>query len=1049
MKVSQKKLLGMVNAVVALLDGYVPTELTYLDTCGKWLSGPRTMRDRISNELWHRFWKLKNLDHNSKELHRMFDILSCTRYADLFVFESSLHKDTKLSGSEALAVLETLYRLIEYESLNINSKVYVTDWDYDGKKQKMEYIVKVHKFLNRYAQIPGGDAAENIFIEVLIQLRENSGIFNDVSRLIAEEDKIRISLHDVFKEFKNSQDWPLVYSIISEKIPSSIAALSKIPGALLRPCLDILIDQDIDIASGLQYDASDILGSLVDLRATDVLIKKLKSTELKHTNIRCNLIYALGHLKQPRSLPTFTDVLDKPDSVTVYLSSGTQGYEQTLRWEKNEGIWALGKLGEKALPALPVLMKQLTKKNRDTELALAWAMGMIGSSQKETFGGIDAGIVTTLMNLITSNDGRVLEEVAFSLRRLGLPDFLHSLYFHNTATLPLIALKSSSAGLYELSETVFHLITVKKPVVMAVTGDSGTGKTFFCECIKDGFGDVKKDEILYLMRDNPGHMYIFNRMMGIRLLKEFFDPEQYQDYPYSEEEDDPRAFFDDFIEQNSNKKLIILDGWMDETYFYQVIKIFYLYGHMDVIVNFRTTFSTKRLNLEDREGSLEHIKTCLSYVEKPVIEETEFYRNGDVFIYNLDNSIPSRLTSEQIREIFARQKVASWGDYIRLGEFKFGKKQLEIIKREAGRKMMKAVFSTDHFTMQHVADFTPEQARFNRLLNEDSKRQPNLLNTIEFATCKVKHIEFYTQGQLAFAGYDGSVGILSGFNDHMLYTVAHDGEVFDICVIGGDICSVSANGDLRLTSFDRKTIHEIAARIPLINALGTDRNHLIVTGHADGSIMVWDMVSKEVKQIVYEGSVVTCVTIDHSGSVYAGTDHGEVLIWDLIHNNLVIISGNERPLNSLGLYPGGKVLAGLNKAAVDKYELIRIFDTKSTSETAFVGPKRASVSALCSCNDGRVVAGVELDDDTVPVSTLMVYDLRIDDNSGYTELGEHGSEIRDCIIIGPRIITCGTEKNGKQSLRIWGTSSYVGREQSKLSLMSETMVKPSYYRTLF
>jgi WD40 repeat protein len=1012
----QNRPLDIVNAVIALLSNYDPTKLMYLNIHGKWLPGPKTMRERISNELWHRFWELRYLYQHNKELHRMFEILTCGKYTSLFTIESLLHKNAHLRESDIFAVFETVYQLIEYEALNINSKAYVTDWDYEGKKRKIEYILKVQKFFNRYSQVPGNDKTDKIFLDVLGQLRENSDLFCHISQIIAEEDKVRQSLDDILNDLKSSQARGEVYSIISERMPSSIGSLSKIPSALLRPCLDILVNQDIEITSGLPYYVSDILGSLVDVRATEVLIQVLLSTELKHTNIRCNLIYALGNVKQPQSLPAFTGVLDGPDSVTVYMSSGTHGYEQSLRWEKNEIIWALGKLGVDALPAMPVLMKQLVNQSRDTELALAWTMGMIGSAQKEAYGGIDAGIVTALMNLLTSNDGKVLEEVAFSLRRLGLPDFLHSLYFHNTATLPLIALKSSSSGLYELSETLFHLISVKKPVVLA--------------------------------RDNPGHMYLFNRMMGIRLLKELFDPEQYQDYPYNEDEDDPRAFFADFMKQNSNKKLIILDGWMDETYFYQVIKIFYLYGYMDVIVNFRTTFSTKRLNLEHREGSLEHIKTCLSYVEKPVIEETEFYRNGDVLIYNLDNSMPSRLTSEQIGEIFARQKVETWGDYIRLGEFMFGNRRLEVIEQKVDCNIREIIPSIDYFTLQRAVDFSPDEARFNRLLNVDRKSQPNLLNTIELAACKIKRIEFYTQGQLAYGGYDGSIGILSGFNDHMLYTTAHDAEVLDICVIGGDICSVDVNGNLKITSFDRKEVVDIASQIPLINVLGTDRNHLIVTGHVDGSIMVWDILSKEVKKLVHEGGGVSCVAIDHAGTVYAGTDHGELLVWDISHSTLSIINGNELPISALALYPGNRILAGIGKPTGDKQGSVRIFDLKSMSQTIFIGRKKSSVSVLHSYFDGRVIAGTKVDDESRQTGKLIVYDLRTN-SLEYTELGEHGSDIRDCIIIGPRIITCGTEKDVKQTLKIWGTSDYVNRELDKLSLMSETMVKPSYYRTLF
>jgi WD40 repeat protein len=1048
MKIDHDNMRAVYENVLALLSSYEPTSVKYLSSQGNWLPAPESMRDRISNELWHRFWQLQHANALGPEFKILWQCLSLGGSAIYELLGSSSCHEQEDELSKTLVVMETVGRLVAYEALNINSKEYITEWDYEGKKRQLEYIFKVNEFFKGYVHATDKEAFEKVFADVLGELRTKSRIFDQISRLIAEEDKVRRSLKDILEQMKNAQEWNMKYSLISERIQSSIASLSKIPGALLRPCLDIFEDQSIEIASGFHYDVSGILGSLTDIRATDTLIRALMSTEIKYTNIRCNLIYALGNLKQASSLHVLTDVLAQPDTTTIYLSNGTQSYEQSLRWEKQEALWALGKLREKALPGIPVLTKHLAGFKLENEIAMAWAMGMIGSAQKEKYGGVDAGIVTALMNLLMSGNVKVLEEIAFSLRRLGLPDFLHTLYFHNTATLPLTALKASGSGLYELSETIFHLISVQRPVVVAVTGDSGTGKTFFCECIRNGFGSIKKEEILYLMRDNPGHMYIFNRMMGIKLLKELFDPEQYHDYPYNEEEDDPRAFFNDFMKKNSNKKLIILDGWMDETYFYQVLKIFYLYNHLDIVVNFRTTFSTKRLNLEQRERALESIKTCLTFIEKPVIEDTEFYRNGDVLIYNLDNSIPSRLTSEQIREVFARQKVETWGDYIRIGRFKQDCKEVRSTEQKLGCEQHQLRAALDHILPARAALFSPDETRFNRILNQDTASQPHLLNIIILDNCALKHIDFYTQGQLAFGGYNGMIGIMSGFTDHVLFTRAHEAEVLDICVVGGDICSIDIQGNIKLTSFDRKTLQILASHVPLISALGTDRSHLIITGHTDGTIMVWDTRSKEIKKIVNRETSIVCVSVDHEGTVYAGTDAGEIICWDLNENNATIIRGTRRSINDIARYPGSRIIAGIDDLKPGGHGSFCILDIKNAKEQVFITDEPVSVNSLCCCHDGRVIAGMNINGDAERRGILRVYDLQ-SDHLGYTELGPHGFEIRDCFVIGPRIITCGTEKERGPTLRIWGTANYVKSEVDKLRLISETMVKPSYYRTLF
>jgi hypothetical protein len=67
----------------------------------------------------------------------------------------------------------------------------------------------------------------------------------------------------------------------------------------------------------------------------------------------------------------------------------------------------------------------------------------------------------------------------------------------------------------------------------------------------------------------------------------------------------------------------------------------------------------------------------------------------------------------------------------------------------------------------------------------------------------------------------------------------------------------------------------------------------------------------------------------------------------------------------------------------------------------------------------------------------------------HNSLSGHGAETHDCVSMGPRIVTCGTETSGERTLRIWGTATYVAKELGKLRLMPETMGKPPYYRSLF
>ena len=88
----------------------------------------------------------------------------------------------------------------------------------------------------------------------------------------------------------------------------------------------------------------------------------------------------------------------------------------------------------------------------------------------------------------------------------------------------ILGLKPAQRGLNELSETLHYLLRTKKRTVMAVNGDSGTGKTYFCQAIADGFADIRPHEILYLMRDTKRGQKVFNRLLGPSLAQEAYRP---------------------------------------------------------------------------------------------------------------------------------------------------------------------------------------------------------------------------------------------------------------------------------------------------------------------------------------------------------------------------------------------------------------------------------------------------------------------------------------------------------------------------------------------
>jgi WD40 repeat protein len=1048
----------IVHDLTNLFHSYDATSMLFLDRGMDWKQNPTTTLDRISCELCHHMWKALQRDELEDRVVPLIEP---------FMHDGDAWQKTQAiagvarsdaSSTEVSILLGAISLVIEYCACQRNAELYVPDYDFGGKLRQEEFKVRAQGIACRVQDACGSDMSSIVgqFVKSVSFLGGDTfqkalprDIFGAVCIIIAEEERVRQALTATSRQVGESAHY---IEGATEPALQPLGTMTVVREALLRPCLEVLHDKSIPVTSGLQYEASSILGCLGDTRAVTALREALHAYDYRHTNIRCNIIYALGNCKHAMPVQGLIDVLAEPDSVDVALSNGTQIYRQPLHWEKREAVWALGKYGVAAIRTIPALASFATHSDRDIRLSLAWALGTIGIEQKVKCGGIEAEIVTTLLHLLSYREEKLFEEAASSLRKLGLPDFLHSLYLHNLETATILSLKPSSAGLYEFSETLFYLLSVKKPVVVAVTGDSGTGKTYFCESIMDGFGDIGKDDILYLMRDNPGHKYIFHRLLGIRLLKELVDPEFYQNYPLSEQEDDPSQFFREFMTMYGHKKLIILDGWLDDAYFYPVLRAFYAHGFLDAIVNFRTAYSTKRLNLEEREGLLDTVRTCLSYVEKPAIEETEFYREGHVIVYNLDNSRGSRLNKDDIHSVFERQKIDTWGEYIRVGAFESSAKPLRVRREELQHMSTEHTRATEPFILHEGKAFSPDETRFVRILNDDIDTEPSLLQTIEVDTLHSKRLIYYTQGQLACCGYDGSVSILIGANDHMLYTFPHSDEVTNIALLGEEICSVDRTGCMKCTSFRSRTSTEIARCDSPVCSLASDRKQLLVSGHEDGTVRLWDFEKQKVHILHGHRGPVLAVAVDHGDVVLSGGRDGELRFWSTRNGCVAAYRRTSTSVVALDTYPQGRCTAVIRRNKVsprkpEGYSEIMLIDHRDGVAECYAANDFDHIRTVTTLFDGRIIVGMTSRTARVH-DTIAIVNPHADARE-YVSLSGHKKETRDCVLMGPRIISCGSESDTKHTIKIWGTETYVRRELSKLRLLGETKEKPAYYRTLF
>jgi hypothetical protein len=1033
-----------IRVLDALLDGFVHTDFVYLAPDGRWERNPVTLRDRISNEILFRLWLARRNPGWPEPARRLIDLLLLTPGIHAPARRESVTGGMVKPGfSEMLDALEVLFAVVEYEVHAAGAARHVAEWDYAGKLRKTTCEIAAARAIERL----GG-------LSALADLLRRAGlpIVDETVHILAEEEELRWEMDSRAPSAAQGQASGEIAEAPGEYLRESLPVAAGRGGSLVRPCVEILLRSDLPVSTGIQYQVSDVLGRLKDPRTMTGMLAALELIDYGHTGIRSNLIYALGNLKETACLDGLASILGGPEFVMVDARGGST-YRQPLHEEKCEAIWAIGRLGPQAYDLVPTLAACAGISDRDVGLHLAWALGEIGSRQAARPEGMKSRITETLTRLIGRGDLTLFEEAAAALKRTGTPCAPDALQGHDLGTIPVLALKPSSTGLYELSETILHLVRVRRPVVMAVTGDSGTGKTYFCQTLAEGFGDVGGDEITYLMRDRVGDRTL-DRIVGLEWLRAHVQPRFYEPYPIPEDQDDPDAFFEEFVGSLDAKKLIIVDGWRDQAYFNRVIEIFYERGLLDILVHFRTTFSTRRLNLETREASLERVKMHLPLVEQPVIEDTGFYREGSVLIYNLDNSISSRLDRSGIREVFNRRKVDRWEDLIRIGAFPGTGHLPGSADRTLGATPVDLGLTSEPMRIIGPEDFKPREAAFIRRLADDLGREPHLLQTVTTGDVPVTRIAFYTQGQIACGGRDGSVGVLVGFNDRAFYARPHGSAVACLAVAGHRLYSAGGDGKIKVTAFDRNTITELGAPASPVTALAACRDGRLISGHLDGSVRIWDTKTATVTVADPDAGPVSSLAVDRRGWLYLGGTEGRVCVVDPRAPTARLVDLSGAPVTVVAPYIDGRVAIGVSRAVspdacgAPREAEILLADPASGRSRVL---RMVSAEHLISVHvyfDGRLVVGFSSVSESGPRGGLAVV-APGPDGATCAILGGHGAEIRDCLTMGPRIITCGSENDDRHTLKIWGTASYVAAEHAKASLLPEGMPRPPYYRSLF
>jgi hypothetical protein len=529
------------------------------------------------------------------------------------------------------------------------------------------------------------------------------------------------------------------------------------------------------------------------------------------------------------------------------------------------------------------------------------------------------------------------------------------------------------------------------------------------------------------MRDTRRGQKVFNRLLGLRWLRKHIDPAYYQDYPVGEDKDDPEAYFTEFLEENADKRLIILDGCRDRHYFQKVIDFFYARGELDVEVNFRANFSTRRLNLEERENAVESVRMHLAFLEEPAIEDTSFYQEGLVILYDLDNSKAARLDAQETREVFDARRIDDWGELIRIGGFA-GRPQTADCGKEA-LEVREGAFETaeEDWPEWRARPFTPGERKLKPVLNDDLGREPNLLKCIPLEGLDARQLRFYAQDQVAGMSAGGEAFVLTLLDNRIF--CAPVGPFEDFALLGRTFYAARTGGGLLSLSLERDEVAETPAagvKSVRIASFPPDR---IVTAQADGRIRVWDFLEKTSWSFAARLGTITALAVDPKGKVYAAGSRGDLVRWDLEARRRRAFAGRGGAVRFVRPYPGGRMLAVEEAADQTGSQYLRLFDPeKGEVQTTSLPPGRRA-SGVNVYYDGRVVASFA--QAAGSRASLLIISPR-PDGCSYVALSGHAGGTHDCLAIGPKIITCGREADGGAAARVWGSELFVRTELGKL-----------------
>jgi WD40 repeat protein len=328
---------------------------------------------------------------------------------------------------------------------------------------------------------------------------------------------------------------------------------------------------------------------------------------------------------------------------------------------------------------------------------------------------------------------------------------------------------------------------------------------------------------------------------------------------------------------------------------------------------------------------------------------------------------------------------------------------------------------------------------FRMELNSDTEKEPNLMGIIDANDLKTKQIRFYAKDQIAGLGEEGKIFILTFLDNRIFFT--NETKSRGISLLSRKIFSIDNMGECSVINFEKYERMKLARTESAALISSGLSNDAAATGHEDGSIRIWDITNRSIRVLPGHSQSVRALAADYYGRIYSATCEGGLRVWDIADSVANVITGFEGKISRINPIHDKKILV-TTVGTADKHNTERhqanltVLDLDEMAYLTCPSPLNRKLSGVSVNADGRIL--VTFDPANGKRQGSLVIISLGPKTSEFKILDSHGKTTEDCLIMGPKFITCGTESDGRHTLRVWSSDLYVKTELNKLIALADT-----------